>query len=381
MMAIVAGALLESAIALPASAAAMLTASENPVMFVSQQPPKSISISWNTGSNHKGDVKVSTSNGPWVDFASNQISGSKPWTVAYGKTYKFRLYDKNALLMTLDVTTKLQGPGSGGLVKSGILADLINTIKSVTITPHGTFAAFHVTTHKPTSFHIQVSTQDTLDSQGNFATVVGFPIINLAKQTDYSAKYMNLAPATLYHYIVRAKDAQGKYYKKTGAFTTLKRVVKVNFTKIEIVDDSDDLSEGDLGFGFCVHKSSPLSYSGGFDTGATFDPNAHFTIKDAPETMKLRVAGFDDDNVEVIPIGPFLMSTLNTCGMAAGCEAPSGDSDCDFEHAIGAKTIDVSGLAQGLTETEGDTFEMLVGGAGSDLKFKAEGNYQVSYAP
>ena len=143
-----------------------------------------------------------------------------------------------------------------------------------------------------------------------------------------------------------------------GALRT--RTVEVTFTTIRVIDDSDDLSAGDLRFWFLANGEGPQTWSGDVSSGGTISPNKTFTLEDAPGTLSLRVTGADDDE--------FCPFSLCTCG--GGMPEGNGSNECADWSTV-TRTIDVSSAA-----TTG-TFEMTA--TGSPLKFRVFGRYTVTY--
>jgi len=161
---------------------------------------------------------------------------------------------------------------------------------------------------------ITVSTSAPVkNAQGNpvfskHAKIVSTSIPFLAGyENDGVARLPGLTPKTHFHYIIMAKDEKGEVAYETGAFTTATRFVTVGFEKIFMIDDSDGFPSGagDMNFAFFVNdvnvlgnkKTFPPKDPMDFSTGATqaFD-NIFSTIKDPPNTVRVRVNGFDLDD-------------------------------------------------------------------------------------
>jgi hypothetical protein len=74
----------------PATSAATITASPNPV--ATGEGPGTTTVTWNTGDGSAGQVFVSEDGAPETLFASGSAgSVAAPWIQA-GKTFEFRLY-------------------------------------------------------------------------------------------------------------------------------------------------------------------------------------------------------------------------------------------------------------------------------------------------
>jgi hypothetical protein len=242
-------------------------------------------------------------------------------------------------------------------------------VKSIAVVPHGTFANFTVSTTEPAAFELQASTDPAM--KGGSLVNVESAIFNLQYVTNWPTHLSNLKPNTLFHYLLKVKPQKGLPYLKKGTFTTLKRRVAVTFEKIHMVDDSDDLSDCDCAFGFSVPGAPLEVYTGSVASGTDVHPNRTVTVNNAPAALKLKVLGWDDDEDELIPFGPFLISVLNTCGPL---QKPGGE--CDGDGAQGSTMVDAD--SSGLDEnTGGGTFK--IDAFGPSLKFTVTGSYKVSY--
>jgi hypothetical protein len=109
-------------------------------------------------------------------------------------------------------------------------------------------------------------------------------------QTSFSPVLRDLLPNKTYNYIVRA----GSFYT-TGQATTLNRQVTITFNQIDVIDDSDDLSAGDLSFRFFVNGTEKFSFGASASSGETLNPNKVFASFLPGTSMSLKVVGVDDD--------------------------------------------------------------------------------------
>jgi hypothetical protein len=155
--------------------------------------------------------------------------------------------------------------------------------------------------------------------------------------------------------------------------------LRVTFSKIEVLDDSDDLSPGDLGFAFWVEwkggKTDYKYHSAAVDSGEDTAPNITFTIdRDSiPGTSaQLHVYGFDDDETEFLPLGPFIILMEETCGHLAAPNSPPSDA-CPGDAAAGYTTIDTGALGG----AEKPKTDFTIYANGSKLRFKVFGEYEV----
>jgi hypothetical protein len=246
-------------------------------------------------------------------------------------------------------------------------------VSALDVTPHGTFADFHVKTTEPATFELQASTSDEM-SGGDLANVES-ATFRLGYTTDWSAPLGHLRAGTLFHYLLKVKPQSGWPYTKKGTFRTHKRRVVVSFEKVHMTDDSDDLSNCDCAFGFDAQGAPSIFYSGGVASGTNVHPGKSVTVDDAPPVMSLKAIGWDDDEDDWVPVGPFIALLLNKCA-----PLQMTGSSCDGDGAKGSTTIDTD--FSGLTsegEKGGGTFQISANGL--SLKFQVSGSYAVSYLP
>lgn len=125
---------------------------------------------------------------------------------------------------------------------------------------------------------------------------------------------------------------------KEGSFTTFDDLPKlwVVFDKIVVTDDSDDLSDGDLHFGFWVHDANPQYHNAQVGTGGSTKPKLTFAVEMPPPWVSIRVYGFDNDDPEWMPVGPFIVLLSDSCG--GGMPAP-GDECADGDIADASKGV------------------------------------------
>lgn len=203
---------------------------------------------------------------------------------------------------------------------------------------------------------------------------------------DYSA--VNTAPLTRntqYHYLINAAggaSALGKRrlpdpeHQAVGTFRTLKTTVKVRIIKLHVIDDSDDGSSGELAFTFAVNggeqpderfeagtglaEVSPGSLLD-LESGATYWFTKQVTALDAPDLLRIHVAGFDND--KAVGAGSYDASWNAT---------PGGDGSGDWNHARAEYHLD-----QYPERSFEFPFKMRTG-PGSKLQFEVEGRVSVT---
>jgi hypothetical protein len=305
---------------------------------------------------------------------SSAHKGSKAAFIFVGKTHTFKLYSSSKIYLgaSVSVTTKYY-PFIGDIDPD----------------PHGTFAKIgfdtkegslpvvSVSTKKPLSFPL-VSTKDEKmwdpqpsDIVSNFAQI----------GTKHHLQLNKLKPGTLYHYVISAHDKKsGLWFKRRGTFETLNRAITVKFKKLWITDDSDDISAGDLRFGFYINGKPAAKYPSGsgyasLDTDQQKTINIGVAFTPAPKTLTLKATGFDNDSTE--------FGGLDTTSSSFPADNPDhGTGELENgEMSSTSQTINVDNHDP--VDTVGPIFFKLVakGGNGSDLAFEVHGDYKISYAP
>lgn len=155
--------------------------------------------------------------------------------------------------------------------------------------------------------------------------------------------------------------------------------LRVTFSRIHVVDDSDKTSPGDLGFGFWVSwsggKSEVKTHTAHVSSGDDTNFNIDFVIDRASipgTTAFLHVYGFDDDETEWAPLGPFILLLLEECGQIADPNAAS--SDCPGDTAEGSTPVDTYLLSG----SQGQKKNFTIYANGPELRFEAYGHYRVT---
>lgn len=130
---------------------------------------------------------------------------------------------------------------------------------------------------------------------------------------DLDVAGQNLEVATTYYYIINVfnddkADTKRPREQITGKFTTLNQSIKVVWEKILVIDDSDDLSTGEISWGFFANYGQPGAKSVRYqnldmDSGEIYFPNKSFVMENAPDRISLGVRGEDDDGWGSPPTG------------------------------------------------------------------------------
>lgn len=153
-------------------------------------------------------------------------------------------------------------------------------------------------------------------------------------------------------------------------------VLRVSINKIEILDDSDDLSDGEFGFAFWLTyknggKTTFQIFSGSAGTDEDLSSNITLSLEDPPKYVTIRGYGYDDDELEWVPYGAFILLLAQDCG---GFPVPGESSECPGDSATGHIQID-SGSSSGVEKTK-QSFSFFA--QGGSLKFKVNGSYELT---
>jgi len=133
------------------------------------------------------------------------------------------------------------------------------------------------------------------------------------------AHRMKLEQATDYHYLITVPgDAKVPIQQHFGKFRTLQRVLNVTFKSIHVIDDADDMTNGEGRFYFCVNNKHEQQSFGTFSSNSTLQINRELVLEkweDGP--VKIAVEGIEDDS-GFIAAGNILWSG---CSMSAPADS------------------------------------------------------------
>ena len=376
-----------------AVAAATITANPNPVVIVFPGKSGATTIQWDAEAEHpNAQVWLSVDGGSETVFDAD-YHGAKTATIQLGKTYIFKLFtgNKSNLLDSVKVTAKRK-------FVTVPLDDIpIPFIENVDEDPQGMFARITFTTVSSSLPVVMVSREPPLsfppiskEDEKVFNEVISS---NFAQTgTIHEAILPDLEPGTEFHYVISAHDnSSDRWYKVKGKFKTLHRAVAVFFEKIKVVDDSDELSPGELDFGFFVNgtnapNGSPLIVGFHVESDESKTINLTPTLHGVPATLQLKVIGYDDDGEEPpYPGADFdCLKPGVVEGIVTDVSETEGENDCgewssdDGSFNIGPNAPDVSD-PENFTKTF--TLTAFPKGDDSEVRFSVSGKYSVSYVP
>ena len=379
-------------LACPAQAKPSLTADPSEVVFYvkSDTLQKSTIVDWDADG-HKGPIAVyyTTNGANEALFATGKKGPQTAGFIKQNNTYEFCLWgdDHQHKLTCATVTTKV--------VQVNLKFGFIHDVKPV---PGGHTATIGFTTERSSLPILQVSKTPPL----KFPAISAHDVPAFGQGAEVFTKFAgvgvshapdvpNLEPDKDFFFVITANDKQtGLWFKVAGKFHTLRRSVSVNFGNVKVVDDSDDLSPGDLMFGFSLDgKGAPngkaMTFGTHASTGETKSVNINGSITNAPQILTLKAVGYDDDEMEWIPVGPFVAILSTTCGaFPVDPGSTEGQNECG-EWSSGVTSFNLEALAQNAANpdnfTQPFTLQVRPHGDDSEVAFDLTGSFHVTYAP
>jgi hypothetical protein len=321
-------------------------------------------LTWSSGTAQSVQVHVRIDSGAFVPTGLSGPSGSGDYTnVEYGHTYLFRLFGPNGEFLQSSATAIVTVKHGQINLNFGCVAQCI---QSASVEPHGTYANFTATTVVDATFLVQAfAAPPKSDGTCPSAPLAGTLWKSTPSKT-FSGQMIHLEAGKDHCYTVTAKDANGNEQKVHKTFKTLRRFATVTVETIHIINDSDSGGAGEIHFGvgfYLPGGNQPMVedlsavLEKDLDDGNDVHPNKPYTIANAPTAVEIRVSGWDDD-------GPFDTT----------------------EGAIAIKVLDVGGPGgPGEVISTPQTFKVnsspFVYNPDSDLSFRVEGSFTVTYAP
>jgi hypothetical protein len=246
-------------------------------------------------------------------------------------------------------------------------------IENVQVTPHGQFAniSFHTTVSEYAT--IQVSTVPPKKLPDGTLSYTNLPVDSFAlspSSAQHSAEMDNLTPGTLYHFVINAvKGSTGNDAQYQGTFTTFKRYVKATVSEIDVIDDSDAFSAGDLVFNLLVNGTGPAIFPAAettqWNSGEAKTVNMQVTAASGDQaTVTVKGWDWDDDRQGWLIGSPIVIDSYNTKGI-------------DGDEANVSKAFNVAGNGHDQSFTQNFTLVT----TNHSLKYRAFGSIHVFYAP
>ena len=203
---------------------------------------KSTEITWVTDEKEP-DVYYKTNGANETLFASGKTGTKVASFIKLNNSYEFCLWSnnhKNKLACTTVTTTYEQVKLDFGF------------IKNVKITARGHSIRFDFTTVRSSLGFVQLSRTAPKkvvaindDDIPAFDEGVEFTTNLAGAGPVHATEFAGLEPNTDHFFVIAAPDkTTGLWFKVSGKVRTLKRRVAVTFSKVKIIDDSDDLSPG-----------------------------------------------------------------------------------------------------------------------------------------
>jgi len=379
---------------LSARAAPNISANPTEVIFYTKSSTmqKSTTITWDAEAGNDPVGVYVTVNGTKEQLMHTGATGTKTAKfITLNHTFEFCLWGNNhsVKLDCVTVTTKLV---EGVLSALGFIHNVKPTPKghsvNISFTTDRTAAAVvQVSEKAPKAFPI-LSKEDIAAFEPQDLVSVSLPSI----KSSHSIELPKLEPGKDFFFVISAYDKQTDlWFKVKGKFRTLQRKVSVTFQKIKVVDDSDDLSPGDLVFGFFVNgqnapNGKPMTFGAHASTDSTKTSNITGSVVGAPTTLTLKAIGYDDDETEWIPVGPFVAILANTCGTGdvTNLSTTEGENSCG-EWTSGSKSFDLKAISENVSNiedfTQSFTIQARPKGDDSEVSFDVTGTFRVQYVP
>ncbi len=235
-------------------------------------------------------------------------------------------------------------------------------------------------------------------------------------KTNHQIIEKNLKPDTKYYFsfIGRREDDKPVLPLVGKTFTTLKRQVGFQFNTIEMIDDSDDLSDGEFKFGFFVYnmyasgsppplvnlQTPPLSQGAGAEHSIGSGENLNINLIENLSTdlryFKIEATAIDDDDDGLgfwesfgilLGTGIFIPVTAGEGGIGVGVNPHAGHGDESFaEWGTAEQNIiiqNLTNMSEGESYAEQEEYQipfiMHADPPSSDLEFKIHGQVNISY--
>ena len=285
-----------------------------------------VTISWNAGTGYKdAQIWVLVDAQPPGLFGGS--SGAREALILPGRTHTFKLYSdrtKQTGLATLEVRGERPAPSGPPSGRRGSPISILKPrdqviavdplIKDVQVVPsaRNVVVSFKAPPYTVPTLEISKDAPERLfpDGRWSFARSskhTAYPVGGDRERGEYQIDIgfiTELDPATTYHYVLnaRANDSDPKATRQQvhGTFTTLSQTVKVIFTRILVLNDSDPNGNGELIFHYFANGGGTDGAhhlnAGRLDWGeGSHDVHLELVVPDAPDQFPIQVDGYDDD--------------------------------------------------------------------------------------
>jgi hypothetical protein len=254
-----------------------------------------------------------------------------------------------------------------------LLCSEYQCITDVKVTPHGQFANIAFQTSFAKIATVQVSTVAPKKLADGSLSYENLPVDSFSitpTGAQHAVEASDLQPGTAYHYLISAvRGTTGKDAQYQGTFTTLQRYIKTTISEIDVIDDSDDLSAGDLVFNLVVNGAGPAIFPSAettqWDSGEAKIVDMQVkTTSDDQATVTLKGWDWDADQQGWLIGSPITIGSYETAGI--------GGDGADV-----TTTFNVAGNGHDQAFTQ--NFSLVT--TSESLKWRAFGSIQVFYAP
>ena len=313
-------------------------------VYTAGQATRVVNVAWNAGTDHTYCEIYYTVNGAVQSELGRGHDGVKPITVTAGSSYEFWMVvypggGQYSVVTRLNLVARQGGPasppapsGGGGGIPAGSVDAVSDKPSELTSEAFRNAPFISDVQVRPDSRNVIISfasTQSTppLIEIGKVAPapdrfgVIAFPFNSGAFSrfaTEQNGRYIlnvdvqgeQLEIGTTYYYIINVFNNNRNNPKRpreqiNGQFNTFSQTVKVFWERIEMADDSDDLSTAEAYFWFWVnHPKGPrcVEYNNAdMDTDHNYYPEGVTTLfENAPDKLKLEASGLDVDGGGVL---------------------------------------------------------------------------------
>ena len=209
---------------------------------------------------------------------------------------------------------------------------------------------------------------------------------------NFNETNQQLEAGTTYYYIINVfndnqNDPTRKREQETGEISTFSQTVTVVWEKILIIDDSDELSSGEITLWFWMNYGWPgakafmikglANNSASSGTSYGIDSNSVQVIENAPNDLSLSVSALEDDAVSLG--GIFGSGVARGTAIGPPLDGPAKDSNSEYNVARG--TFDLTAFPSEVGQTRSQQFKLVSlpnGGYLGRLSFEVYGYFEIT---